>query len=62
MRFVDKELHNLPGHELTRFTNTDRKFTRRTFGDSDVAVILRKLDGKGAYNQNLKKKSKDGNG
>ena len=55
MRFVDDELNNLPGHELTRFTNTDRKFTRRTFGDSDVAVILGELDGKGSYNQNLRK-------
>lgn len=55
VRFVNEELEDLLGHELTRFTNTDRKFARRTFGDSDVAVVLRELHGKGSYNQHLQK-------
>jgi len=56
VRFVDEELEDLLGHELTRFTNTDRKFTRRTFRDSDVTVILGELDSKGSCNQHLRQK------
>jgi len=53
VRFVDEELDNFLGHQLAGFTNTDRKFARRTFGDSDVAIIFGELDGIGFYHQNL---------
>jgi hypothetical protein len=55
MRFVNKEIEDLLGHELTRFTNSDGKFARGTFGDRDITIILGELDGKGFYHQNLRK-------
>ena len=51
MRFVVEEVDNLPGHELTRLANTNRKLAGRTFGDSNITVILGELDGEGTYNQ-----------
>jgi hypothetical protein len=51
MRFLVEEIDDLPGEERCGSTNADLEFARRTFGDSNITIVFRKLDGKGFYRQ-----------
>jgi hypothetical protein len=45
VRSVIEKVDNLTSLELSRLTNADLELARRTFGDSNVAIILGELDG-----------------
>ena len=45
MRSVAQKVDDLTSLELSRFANANLELTRRTLGDSDVAIILWELDG-----------------
>lgn len=49
MRFIAEELNDLTSEKSCRFADTDLELTRRTLGDSDIAIVFRELDGESFY-------------
>ena len=49
MRFIVEKLDDLTGEESSRFADADLEFARRTLGNSDIAIVLRELDGESFY-------------
>jgi hypothetical protein len=49
MRLVVEKVDNLACKELTGLADTDLELPRRTFGNSDVAIVFGETDGEGFY-------------
>jgi hypothetical protein len=47
MRFILEELDDLTSEKSCRLSDADSELTRRTFGDGDIAIVFRELDGEG---------------